>query len=545
MALLAVGLYLALFVIQLYIFPFWGPFTAVDEQLHCYQDGRNFAQYGFTSTALLPDRSTGSAAAQHPYLYNHQPPGPDLLMGLLIRLFGERYRLIRTVLATLFLLGTVTYLRFCRLLELRGYALASLAFLLVKPRTVMHMIDHPAYSPFPLLAFLPVIALHHHHETRQTRWLGLAAATVFLGSNYVLYGPLTMVAMLWILGTAFRILPIKPRELILLLGTMVMAVVLHLFQSLVVLGPPLFAQELWFTVSNRMFGEPTRDELKAFYDSLGFVLYGGHRFSRARFLDAVASTLWVRAYAPLAVALVVVLVVVLWQAAGRCEPAPDTVRRSTLELAKVVVSVVVSVLTPIFMFPAFSSDYGLRGMNEFLLGILALASLSFGFQIVTAAPLANTTRSSLRILLLASVAWVGLAQLHGANQVAKGVATWVRDPAIGTGFSWITNHLGGQVAMTNVDPTVVGFFTKQAALGGCQQASIAATVPDASKCLAHFIRGWPATVPTAPAVYVWFGEGNAFCSGAACVSREELDQRFKRVFAGPSIAVYDVAPASR
>ena len=116
---------------------------------------------------------------------------------------------------------------------------------------------------------------------------------------------------------------------------------------------------------------------------------------------------------------------------------------------------------------------------------------------------------------------------------------------LGTGFSWITNHLGGQVAMSNVDPTVVGFFTKQAALGGCQQASIAATVPDASKCLAHFIRGWPATVPTAPAVYVWFGEGNAFCSGAACVSREELDQRFKRVFAGPSIAVYDVAPASR
>src|SRR5438105_7885170 len=66
LALLALGLYLALFVIQLYIFPFWGPFSAIDEQLHCYQDGRNFAHYGFRSTALLPDRSTGSAPVQHP-----------------------------------------------------------------------------------------------------------------------------------------------------------------------------------------------------------------------------------------------------------------------------------------------------------------------------------------------------------------------------------------------------------------------------------------------------------------------------------------------
>jgi hypothetical protein len=291
---LALGLYTVLFIVELPAFAFWGPSSAIDEQLQYYQAGRNFAQSGFLATALLPDLSSGSSPAQHPYVYNHQPPGPQLLIGSLIRLFGERYRLVRLVFAALFVLGVAVYLRFCSLIELPGIAYAPLAFLLVRPRTIMHMVDHPAYSMFPLIAFLPIVAMHHHHGATHTRWLWLAAITVFLGSNYLLYGSLLMILSLWTLGGALRVLPIRRRELILQLGCAALAVILHLLQTVVVVGPRLFVKELAFTVSNRMFGHPTRQELEAFYASLGFVLYGGHQFSGARFLEAVAAKLWLR-----------------------------------------------------------------------------------------------------------------------------------------------------------------------------------------------------------------------------------------------------------
>jgi len=545
---LALGLYTVLFIVELPAFAFWGPFSAIDEQLQYYQAGRNFAQYGFLTTALLPDLSSGSSPAQHPYVYNHQPPGPQLLIGGLIRLFGERYRLIRLVFAALFVLGVAVYLRFCDLIELSGVAYAPLAFLLVRPRTIMHMLDHPAYSVFPLIAFLPIIAVHHHHEANHTRWLWLAVITVFIGSNYLLYGSLLMILSLWTLGGALRILPIRRRELILQLGCAALAVILHLLQTVVVMGPRLFAKELAFTVSNRMFGHPTRQELEAFYDALGLVLYGGHQFSGARFVDAVSATLWLRGYGPLAVAATVVLVVARQRGlrAMKAAATSDEMERATATLARLSVAIVASVLLPIVMFPAFSSDYGLRGMNEFLLGILALASLAFTFKVIGVTGFADGTRRILRLLLLASVTWVGAAQLHGAQQIVVAAARWVRDPPTEAGFLWLARHLDGQVVMTNVDPTVVGFFTKQVAFGGCQDASLAGPTPDPSRCRVRFIRGWPGTLPEPPVAYLWFAEGNAFCSGlSGCVSREDLDRRFKRLFTTRTVAVYDVATRRR
>ena len=184
-------------------------------------------------------------------------------------------------------------------------------------------------------------------------------------------------------------------------------------------------------------------------------------------------------------------------------------------------------------------------MNEFLLAILALASLAFAFRVIAVTRLAGWTRRTLRLLLLASITWVAAAQLHGAQQIAQRAVRWVREPAAEAGFLWLAHHLDGQMVMTNVDPTVVGFFTRQVAFGGCQQTALVSVEPDASKCLVRFVRGWPETAPTRPDAYVWFGEGNAFCSGPfGCTSREELDRRFKRMYAGRGLAVYAIAPSA-
>jgi len=84
--------------------------------------------------------------------------------------------------------------------------------------------------------------------------------------------------------------------------------------------------------------------------------------------------------------------------------ASDETGRATSTLARLSVAIVASVLMPIVLFPAFSSDYGLRGMNEFLLGILAAASLGFAFRLLAVGPYTSTMRRRLGALLLAGIA---------------------------------------------------------------------------------------------------------------------------------------------
>src|SRR3979490_2590253 len=52
--------------------PLWGPFSTRDEQLQYYQVARNYNEYGFVTTMLLPDLSTSASSSGHPYLYTHQ-----------------------------------------------------------------------------------------------------------------------------------------------------------------------------------------------------------------------------------------------------------------------------------------------------------------------------------------------------------------------------------------------------------------------------------------------------------------------------------------
>jgi hypothetical protein len=92
---MVVVLYLALFLGPSSRAALWSPYTpGVDEIIQLYEGGRNFAQRGFAVHWFLPDLSTSSSALYQPHLYNHQPPGPQLAIGILIRLLGEDYWLI-------------------------------------------------------------------------------------------------------------------------------------------------------------------------------------------------------------------------------------------------------------------------------------------------------------------------------------------------------------------------------------------------------------------------------------------------------------------
>ncbi|HEY3067915.1 MAG TPA: hypothetical protein VGL09_19165 [Methylomirabilota bacterium] len=540
--------YLALFALALPVFPYWGPVSTVDEQLQYYQAARNFDHYGFTTTALLPDLSTGSSPRQHPLLYNHQPPGPQLLLGVLMRAAGERYRLLRVALAVLFVAGMLAYFRFGVRLEARGFRGASLGVLFLTPSGVFHMIDHPAYAAVPLVAFVPLLALE---EGRVRAWrIGLAALVVFLGANYLIYGPLIMILTFWTVGTLLGALDLRKRHLALLLACAALAAALHLLQTVIVLGPSAFAEELTLTLGNRMFGRPPRAELQAYYDRLGLLLYGDHVFSLRRFLRSVAASLWGGRYLPLALGFLVVVITALVAYRRRRRAGDATaVEDATERTAKLLVAVGIAILTPSVLFPAFATDYGLRG-HELLLGVLALPTLAAIQAHAHRAP-RRFGRLYLRALLAVTVFWVVGVQVYSSARLVWNVARWIRQPALETDVARMASTLAGRVVMTNVDPTVVGFFTREIAFGGCHDSALPpGGSPDPSRCLLRFIKGWPSTVTMPPTAYVWVGVGNTFCEGRRhCAAPRDLDGRFTPLLRGTELFVYDLtvpkAPVAR
>src|SRR5260370_41375029 len=92
------------------------PWGNAEEQTNYFQVARNFNAYGFLNSAFLQDLSTSSNPADHPYVYTHEPSGPEVLIALLTRFVGERYGLIRVLFLSLFVSGYWCYLRFAQLI---------------------------------------------------------------------------------------------------------------------------------------------------------------------------------------------------------------------------------------------------------------------------------------------------------------------------------------------------------------------------------------------------------------------------------------------
>src|SRR5437660_9166 len=147
-----------------------------------------------------------------------------------------------------------------------GLALAFyLALFLVDPPAIMHAIDHPAYSPFPLLTFLPLVALKSYYDHGRRLAFGAAVAAVFAASVYLVYPQLLMALVSWIALSLLGIVRVDRRHLLVFSGAVAFGVLLHFFQNLLFLGPSIFLKELQFTLANRMFALPISDELRAMY----------------------------------------------------------------------------------------------------------------------------------------------------------------------------------------------------------------------------------------------------------------------------------------
>lgn len=528
-AVLALAAYSLIFAVTIVRSPLWSALASVDEQVIYYQTARNFVQYGFWSSGFLHDLSTSAEAAQHPYIYSHMPPGPDILIALLFKIFGERYGLVRIALAALFMAGMVCFLAFARLLlHAHGLSGYGYALLFVSPTMVFQTMDHPAYCLFPFFAFFPVLALQRYYATAQRLPYALALLAVLAASLYVVALHLVLFVSAWAMLGLLRLIRFDRRDLAVFVGVAVAGVAIHLLQGMLVLGPTVFFQELGMALGNRVLGHPSVDEVSAFYRAHDLVLHG-YRFDLLQNLMAWNTSL---EFPGRAAVIGLAVLVVLWGMlrVGRYEPvtrvifipadgASSPVRAAAALFAGLGAWGLVAIITPLLLFPAYTGDYGLGGRGEFLLGIGAAAVLAYTVHELLADP-PRWASPGWPPLWIQRAAWgiCGLAltvclvavvssQVHAAKAALRAQL----GPHPYAALPVLERELRGQVVMTNVYPVTVGFFTRAAVLGGCGPDALdAAGRPEPARCHAVFVKGFGRGAGVVPTHYVLFRKFRTF-----------------------------------
>jgi hypothetical protein len=555
--------YALLFLVALARFPLVGPVATVDEQLIYYQTARNFVQYGFLNSGFLHDLSTSSNPAHHPYIYSHMPAGPEVFIAVLMKIFGERWGLIRLVFAAVFFVGIAYFLRFVQLVLTRhGLTGAGYALLFLSPFTVLHAIDHPAYSPFPLFLFFPVMALQRYYATGRAVHVWMALTSVLVASVYAVTLSFILFCVAWILLWLLGLVRLEFRHLAAMILVGASGILLHLLQGMWFLGPGVFLEELRITLSNRMFGEPSVQEVMAFYRTHDIVVHGTHQFDPFRSLVSINKSL--RFPGRLGFVLLA-LVAVAWGILrmGRFDRTTGTLfvpvdatsawfRTSVSLSARLVVWAVFSILIPLVLFPAYTGDYGLQGLGEFLLAVVAVAVLAYTTRELLAEGrgLPSALRPdevwvrgfALVIVVAVFVVALGmLARTQQANLKAMVPAHLATNP--NAELLEIGRLLKGRIIMTNVYPTTASFFTQEAAFGGCEMAALGSDGSvDPAGCHAAFIKGYGRGVSVNPTHAILFRSlftGFTQCL-ADCLEKLEarLDEHHEKVFEAKLFTIY-------
>ena len=555
-------------------FPYYSPVTNVEEVTLFYTSAGNLAKYGFMNSGFLPDYSTSSRAGDHPYVYNHMPPGPDIFIAVMLKVTGGSYRLVRLMFWALFLAGMVCYFRFGELILQRfGVSGAGYAILLISPAMILHTFDDPVYAAFPLLGFLPLLTLQAYYRTGRLWYLASTLGVGLVSAIYLDYLTLLVVSWCWGLLYFTQLLQLRLRHLVAFAGVIVGGLVLHLVQNFLYLGQELFFGELWMTVSNRITGLPTKEEMKAFYQAHGLVHHGASPLNVVGFLYH----LWLGVTFPGRMPLVATAVVATVWVAGR-NARWETERQSVVitgglempALGRFVALwgwVVGTILLPMIMLPAFTTEYGIHGtgLHWYFLGIGATASVLYGARAALAQMprelgatlshnLVNVILTLVVLGLLGNVVWRAVTYQLGQFHIAVAVyreATFNKLDEIRRRFS-------GEVFMTNINPVPVGFFAGEAGHGACELASLPEDGDiDPSQCHVSYVRQEEYYRTVRPRYFFFFRElfpGFSQClpsmyypmlqkGGDRCFEamQERLAARFPRVTDTGLFEVYDLA----
>jgi hypothetical protein len=341
-----------------------------------------------------------------------------------------------------------------------------------------------------------------------------------------------------------------------------LGIVLHLVQGIWFLGPGIFFEELCITLSNRIFGEPSAQEVMAFYRAHDIVLHGTHHLDPIRSLVSINKSL---RFPGRLLFVLLGLVVMAWAAlrVGRFDRTSGTwlvpvdatsmsLRTTASLLVRLLAWAVLAIIIPLILFPAYTGDYGLQGLGEFLLAVGAVTLLAATFrELFREMPGLQSTSSpwqvSVRGLPLICVAVVLLGALgtlaRTQEENLKAMAHAELGPNPNAALLGIGQLLKGKIVMTNVYPTTASFFTREAAFGGCEMTAFESDGSvDASKCHAAFIKGYGRGVRADPSHAVLFRglfTGFTLCLDDCLEELEvRLDQHHDKVFETKLFTIY-------
>lgn len=528
---------------------YYGPFSLIEESAYTYTSSQNYLRFGYMNSGLLQDFCNSADARDHPIVYDHMPPGPDLLVALLLQATGESYRAVRIILAVCFVVGIYFYLRFCQIilsrLSLRG---SGFILLLIGPWPLIQGVERLIYNLYPFLAFAPFVFLHKFYETGKKRHLIVASTIAFLSSIYLEYSLLSAVLASWFACYLTGLIRIERRHLFLMFTCIVSGIALHLLQNMLYLGPQVFFQELTMTLGNRIMGSPTQQELAEFYRTLGMVHHGSQP-PRGHVLWTVicANFRLPMGWKPFLIAAVLGFLFCLriraYQADGWSITLSERGRRALRFFFSMLVATLIIILTPIFLFPAFAQEVNLHGSgaNYYYLaigfyGVAAFAlrqalhrfpvrigtgagkgltvNLRHSFHLMRALPnllqrrsnassakardpraagaaLARMTAGVFRLVLVVAmiVVAIGLVKTTYAfekDQVRYTLGRWREDP-----YADLLDlkDFANELYITNINTPAVGFFTNSPGYGVCGPETISADGRiDRSKCKISFMR---------------------------------------------------------
>jgi len=577
-AVLWLALLLLINLIGIVRFPYFGPTSLVEEVTYTYTSANNYLRYGFLNSGLLQDFSSSSRAVDHPYIYNHMPPGPDIFTALVLQGSDGSYRAVRLAYTTVFVIGIAFFVKFVRLVlsgaRLRG---AGFAVLFLGPWMIVQNFERHTASPQPLLIFAPLVALGSYYRTGHRRYEWLAFAGVLASAFYLDYNVLSGVSWCWVLLCLTQLVRLDRRHLAAFLVAVAAGIGLHLLQNFLYLGSA-FWQELPMLLSNRVRGWPTQEEMKTFYQSIGVVHHGSRAPDWIAVLKVMKIQMW---FFGQKVIFLTGAVALGWLVARYARRNPDgsvvlSRGEATADLAffaKLLIWANGTVILAQLTFPAFTQEVNLYGARTNLLfqAVVGVAVLSYTVRgIVRWHPFRTLTgrseergvtpmwlaEAAIWLVLVAGVL-LGTRAVVDANggELHQLVSDFYQHK---NRFLADAQRFDGEVFMTNINTPPVAFFVRERGHGVCGPESIEdGGVIDVGSCKVAFMRTAPSDPANRPRYFFLFwsrelfpGFADCLPSGALigqergedCISlmRARLSVNFERVFKNELFEVYDL-----
>jgi hypothetical protein len=542
-------------------YPYFTPSSNVEELAYTYISSANYNRFGFLFTTFLQNFAATPDIADHPYVYSHMPPGPDVVNALLMRATGGSFAWTATIQSCCAVIGFLFYLAFIRQTLSRNDLWGGGIFAVILTSWIWYLphFTNPIWNGFLLLTFLPLVLIDYRRA-----FLSIGLPAILISALILDYIVQSSIIACWVLLFVTKLAPVGRRQILLVLGAFALGLFLNVFKNFIYFGPSVFFQELIAVIGNRVTGYPTQVAMAAFYAKHGIVHHGAH----APTLKTLSAVIGLNIYHPLMAQLLfsALASILLTLSFGRngleIKTTPATFRDVKF-IASTVILALGIILTPIILFPAFAQEVSLYGGTNFVwLGLLLIC--------LAALPLTRLIDFvSLRNAMpLAMALWACIAVLAIA-QTRKAIAAMPTPSHVKARYTTnphvqleILRQFSDGPFMTNINVPTPYFYTRQRGFGVCGLDSVSETgTIDLRVCKSAFIRGKERYYGTRPAYFFRFKLPQYFPGFSDCAPRgtnieevqaarglkncfalqaERLDNLFKVIIDNPLVAVYDL-----